>query len=46
VPTEGGHFLVDVIAGAAVAAAALWLTAQIEALLDRRQPAAAASPAE
>jgi membrane-associated phospholipid phosphatase len=46
VPTEGGHFLVDVIAGAAVAAAAVWLTAQIEALLDRRQPAAAASPAE
>ncbi|HJT08846.1 MAG TPA: phosphatase PAP2 family protein [Stellaceae bacterium] len=46
VPTEGGHFLVDVIAGAAVAAVAAWLAAQIEGLLDRRQPAAATSPAE
>ena len=46
VPTEGGHFLVDVIAGAVVAAAAIWLTAQIEAMLGRRHPAAAASPAE
>lgn len=46
VPTEGGHFLVDMIAGAAVAAAAAWLTAHIEALLDRRQPFTAAAPAE
>lgn len=46
VPTEGGHFLVDVIAGAGVAAVAAWLAAQIDVLLDRRQPAAATSPAE
>jgi hypothetical protein len=46
VPTEGGHFVVDVIAGASVAAVAAWLAAQIELLLDRRQPAAATSPAE
>ena len=44
--TEGGHFLVDMIAGAAVAAAAAWLATRIEALLDRRRPAAATAPAE
>jgi membrane-associated phospholipid phosphatase len=42
VPTEGGHFLVDVIAGAAVAAAAIWAAARIEAMLQRGLSAAAA----
>jgi hypothetical protein len=48
VPTEGGHFLVDVIAGAAVAAAAIWATARIEAMLRYGHPAtgAAVSAAE
>ena len=45
--TAGGHYLVDVIAGIAVAAAAMWLTTQIEAMLQRRaQPAPIASAAE
>jgi hypothetical protein len=38
VPTEGGHYLVDVIAGAAVAAAAIWAAAAIEALLNAPRP--------
>jgi len=46
VPTEGGHFLIDVIAGAGVAVVAARIAAHIETLLDRRQPAAATSPAE
>ena len=46
VPTEGGHFLVDAIAGAVVAVAAIWLAAHIEALLARGEPAAAPSAAE
>ena len=45
--TAGGHYLVDVIAGIAVAAAAMWLTTQIEAMLQRRaHPAPIASAAE
>jgi membrane-associated phospholipid phosphatase len=36
VVTEGGHYLVDVISGAAIAAAALWATARLEAALARR----------
>jgi membrane-associated phospholipid phosphatase len=34
--TEGGHYLVDVVSGAAIAAAALWATARLEAALARR----------
>jgi membrane-associated phospholipid phosphatase len=34
--TEGGHYLVDVISGAAIAAGALWVTARLEAALARR----------
>ncbi len=44
--TEGGHFLVDVVAGAAVAAAAIWATAQIEAMSHHGYSTAAASAAE
>jgi membrane-associated phospholipid phosphatase len=36
VVTEGGPYLVDVISGAAIAAAALWATARLEAALARR----------
>lgn len=43
--TEGGHFLVDVIAGAGVAAAAIWATAHIEAMLRHAHPAAATASA-
>jgi hypothetical protein len=45
IPTEGSHYLVDVLAGAAVAFAAIVATARIEALLERRrsQPALAAA---
>lgn len=47
VPTEGGHYLVDVIAGAAVAVAAIWAAAKIEAMLRRpRLPEVALSAAE
>jgi hypothetical protein len=43
VPSEGGHYLVDVISGAAVAGLAIWATARIEAALraDARQGVAA-----
>jgi membrane-associated phospholipid phosphatase len=44
--TVGGHYLIDVVAGVAVAAAAIWATAQIEAQLKQRYPTAAASAAE
>jgi len=33
--TEGGHYLVDVIAGAAVTGGAIWATARLEAALAR-----------
>jgi hypothetical protein len=46
IPSEGGHYLVDVIAGAAVAAAAIWVAARIEARLGAPMPRAALSPAE
>ncbi|HYM01664.1 MAG TPA: phosphatase PAP2 family protein, partial [Stellaceae bacterium] len=42
IPSEGGHYLVDVIAGALVAVAAIWATARIEAALASRQAKAAA----
>lgn len=45
--TEGGHYLVDVIAGAAVAVAAIYATARLEAALAREStPAARPMPSE
>jgi membrane-associated phospholipid phosphatase len=46
--TEGGHYLVDVISGAAVAIGAICATASLEAALARQSPPAALSrrPAE
>ncbi|MGH7123533.1 MAG: phosphatase PAP2 family protein [Stellaceae bacterium] len=38
--TEGGHYLVDVIAGAAVAVAAIWAAHRIESALSRTQASA------
>ncbi|MGO8921112.1 MAG: phosphatase PAP2 family protein [Stellaceae bacterium] len=45
IPTEGSHYFVDVLAGAAVAVLAIAATARIEALLERQrsQPALAAA---
>ncbi len=36
--TEGGHYLVDVISGAAVAVGAIYATARLEAALARKSP--------
>ncbi len=46
IPTEGSHYLVDVLAGAAVAVAAIVATAHIEARLERRRPQPALAAAE
>jgi membrane-associated phospholipid phosphatase len=46
IPSEGGHYLVDVIAGALVAAFAIWAAARIEQRLSAPMPRAALSPAE
>jgi len=46
VPTEGGHYLVDVLAGAAVAAIAILGAAAIEARLLRRAPAVVLAAAD
>ncbi len=43
--TEGGHYLVDVISGVAVAMGAIWATARLEAALTRPAPGTAAIPA-
>ncbi len=43
--SEGGHYLVDVISGIAVAAGAIWATARLEAALGRRSGEAAEIPA-
>jgi PAP2 superfamily protein len=42
VPSEGGHYVVDVIAGAGVAGLAIWATAWIEAALRSDAPQGAA----
>lgn len=41
VPIEGGHYLVDVIGGAAAGLAAIWVTARLELMLEASAPAAA-----
>jgi hypothetical protein len=46
IPTEGSHYFVDVLAGAAVAAIAIVATARIEALLERRRPQPVLAAAE
>jgi len=46
IPSEGGHYLVDVIAGAMVAAVAIQMAARIEARLGAPLPGIALSPAE
>jgi membrane-associated phospholipid phosphatase len=46
IPSEGGHYLVDVLAGALVAAVAIWAAARIEQRLSTTVPRAALSPAE
>jgi membrane-associated phospholipid phosphatase len=46
IPTEGSHYFVDVLAGAAVAALAIAATARIEALLERRRPQPVLAAAE
>jgi membrane-associated phospholipid phosphatase len=46
IPSEGGHYLVDVIAGAVVAVAAIGVAARIEARLGAPMPRAVLSPAE
>lgn len=46
IPSEGGHYLVDVIAGALVAAFAIWAAVRIEARIGGSLPRAALSPAE
>lgn len=45
IPTEGSHYFVDVLAGAAIAVVAIVATARIEPLFERRgaQPALAAA---
>lgn len=43
-PIHGGHFVVDVVAGVAVAAAAVGTTAQIARLLEHRSPNLAKTP--
>lgn len=46
IPSEGGHYLVDVIAGALIAAVAIRAAAWIEQRLSAPMPRAALSPAE
>jgi PAP2 superfamily protein len=46
IPSEGGHYLVDLIAGALVAAVAIGAAAWIERRLSAPMPRAALSPAE
>jgi hypothetical protein len=47
VPIEGGHYLMDVIAGTAVALAAIWATAHLgQALESRPRPALALAAGE
>lgn len=46
IPSEGGHYLVDVIAGALVAVVAIGAAARIERRLAAPMPRAALSPAE
>jgi membrane-associated phospholipid phosphatase len=46
IPSEGGHYLVDVFAGALVAAVAIWAASRIEQRLSVPMPRAALSPAE
>ena len=46
IPSEGGHYLVDVIAGALVAVVAIQAAARIEQRLSAPMPRAALSPAE
>lgn len=43
--SEGGHYLVDVISGIAVAAGAIWATARLEAALGRHPAEAPEIPA-
>jgi membrane-associated phospholipid phosphatase len=43
--TEGGHYLVDVISGGAVAMGAIWATARLEAALGRPAPETPGIPA-
>jgi PAP2 superfamily len=46
IPSEGGHYLVDVFAGALIAAVAIGAAARIEQRLSAPMPRAALSPAE
>jgi len=46
IPSEGGHYLVDVIAGALIAVVAIRAAAWIEQRLSAPMPGAALSPAE
>jgi membrane-associated phospholipid phosphatase len=46
IPSEGGHYLVDVFAGALVAVLAIVAAARIERRLAAPMPRAALSPAE
>jgi PAP2 superfamily len=46
IPSEGGHYFVDVFAGAIVAAVAIWAAARVEQRLSVPMPRAALSPAE
>jgi len=43
--TEGGHYLVDVISGVAVAMGAIWVTARLESALARPLPETTGIPA-